>query len=86
MPQCSIKTVELSRSAANFISSLHPHLKKTMGQTTRQLAQDPFIGLQLKGKLYGLRKKRVGDYRILYHFTETTLKVVEVGDRKDIYR
>ncbi|OQW35446.1 MAG: hypothetical protein A4E19_01405 [Nitrospira sp. SG-bin1] len=86
MVQCSIKAVEFSRSAADFVASLPRALKKTIGQAIRELALNPFLGIQLKGRLYGLRKRRVGDYRILYHFTETTLKVVDVGDRKDIYR
>ncbi len=80
-----IKSVQLSPAADDFISS-HPELKKTIGQAIRRLAQNPLDGIPLRGRLRGLRKKRVGDYRIIYTFTATTLNIVDVGDRKDIYR
>lgn len=80
-----IKAVQLSPAAADFISS-HPELKKPIGQAIRKLAQNPLAGIPLQGRLRDLRKKRVGDYRVIYSFTETTLNVVNVGNRKDIYR
>lgn len=79
------KTVQLSPAAADFISS-HPELKKTIGQVIRRLAQNPLEGIPLKGVLKGLRKKRVGDHRIIYSFTTDTLSVVNIRHRKDVYR
>ena len=81
----TIKSVQLAPAAADFIAS-HPELRKIIGQAIRRLAQDPLSGIPLQGRLKALRKKRIGNYRIIYSFTATTLNVVDVGDRKDIYR
>lgn len=51
---------------------------------------DHFIELRptaLTGDLSGLFKLRVGDYRVLYSFSETTetITVHRIGHRKEIY-
>lgn len=45
-------------------------------------------GLLLKGDLSGLRRVRVGSYRVVYEVFETqlTILVVRLGHRRDIYR
>lgn len=40
----------------------------------------------LKGKAAGLHKLKVGDYRVILQVVEATLVVLDVGDRKDVYR
>lgn len=46
------------------------------------------LGGELKGNLQGLRKYRVGDYRIICAIREdiVTVLVLSVGHRKDIYK
>jgi mRNA interferase RelE/StbE len=42
---------------------------------------------QLKGKFAGLRKFRVGDYRIIFSIIETeTVLILRIAHRKEIYR
>ncbi|KAA3663205.1 MAG: type II toxin-antitoxin system RelE/ParE family toxin [Calditrichaeota bacterium] len=42
---------------------------------------------QLKGKFTGLRKYRVGDYRIIYSIIEPeTVLILRIAHRKDAYR
>lgn len=45
-------------------------------------------GSPLKGGLKGIRRLRVGDYRVLYEVQETALVVlvVRVAHRRDAYR
>ncbi len=50
-----------------------------------QLAETPRIGMALKGDLRGLRRFRVGDYRILYEVRDEEL-VVRVAPRREVYR
>ena len=41
----------------------------------------------LKGKFAGLRKFRVGDYRIIFSIIETeTVLILRVAHRKEVYR
>ena len=49
-----------------------------------QLATDYAV---LKGKFVGLRKFRVGDYRIVFSIIETeTILVLRIAHRKEVYR
>jgi mRNA interferase RelE/StbE len=46
------------------------------------------IGAPLKGKLAGLWKYRVGDYRLVCHIEDSllTIVMVSIGHRKFIYK
>ena len=48
----------------------------------------PYKGTQLKGDLTGLRRIRIGQYRIIYEIQkdELIILVVRIGHRKEIYR
>jgi len=53
-----------------------------------RLADTPYLGTSLKGDLRGLRRLRVGDYRVLYEIRDNELIVliVRVARRGDAYR
>ena len=53
-----------------------------------RLSDSPFVGNALKGDLRGLRRIRVGDYRVLYELLDETLVVlvVRVAHRREVYR
>jgi mRNA interferase RelE/StbE len=40
----------------------------------------------LKGKFAGLRKYRVGDYRVIYAIVGRDALVLRIGHRRDVYR
>ena len=40
----------------------------------------------LKGKFAGLRKYRVGDYRVIYAILEDDVIILRIGHRRDIYK
>ena len=52
------------------------------------LAENPYIGSALKGQLRGLRRVRVGDYRVVYEIQDEQLIVLVIGvaHRRDVYR
>jgi len=41
---------------------------------------------ELTGKFAGLRKYRVGDYRIVYTIADDTVLILRVRHRRDVYR
>jgi mRNA interferase RelE/StbE len=53
-----------------------------------RLATEPTAGGVLKGEFRGLRRLRVGRYRIGYEADEgeLTILVIRIGHRKDVYR
>jgi len=53
-----------------------------------RLAETPHLGVALKGGLRGLRRLRVGDYRILYEVRDDKLivLVIRVAHRRDADR
>ena len=40
----------------------------------------------LTGKFAGLRKYRIGDYRVIYTILDDTLLILRIAHRKDDYR
>jgi len=40
----------------------------------------------LKGEFAGLRKLRVGDYRVIFAILEQEVLILRVGHRRDIYK
>jgi mRNA interferase RelE/StbE len=52
------------------------------------LPLNPLAGKSLKGDLYGLRRIRVGDYRVVYEVIEqqVLILVIRLAHRKAVYR
>jgi len=40
----------------------------------------------LKGKFAGLRKYRIGEYRVIYAIIASDVQVLRIGHRRDIYK
>ena len=40
----------------------------------------------LKGRFAGLRKYRIGDYRVVFAIVDSEVQVLRIGHRRDIYR
>jgi mRNA interferase RelE/StbE len=53
-----------------------------------RLCETPTAGSALKGEFEGLRRLRVGRYRVVYEWQQQQLVVlvVRIGHRKDVYR
>ena len=41
---------------------------------------------ELKGKFSGLRKVRIGDYRVIFSIINDTVLIMRIGHRKEVYR
>jgi mRNA interferase RelE/StbE len=61
-------------------------LTKILDQIEATLPNKAASYAQLKGEFKGLRKLRVGDYRVIYAIKEKDVIVLKIGHRKDVYR
>ena len=43
-------------------------------------------GYFLRGSLRGYRKLRVGDWRIIYRIVAKEIRIIAIGNRKDVYK
>jgi mRNA interferase RelE/StbE len=61
---------------------------KILKSIHQKLAADPSIGIPLKGFGRELWRYRIGDYRVIYTFSDQELwiLVVHVAHRKEVYR
>lgn len=60
--------------------------KRILERIENHLPQSALLEEQLKGELKGLRRMRVGDYRVIFAIEQETVIVLQVMNRKDIYR
>ena len=77
-----------------YKKSVHRDLKKLpkaeinriLDQIEQELIKKPESYPVLKGKFAGLRKYRIGDYRVIYALVGTDVIVLRIGNRKDVYK
>ncbi len=81
-------SLKIKKSAFKEIQRITKTERTRIIQAIDQLALNPHIGRQLKGELTGLRRIRVGHYRVIYEInnTEVTVLVLRVAHRKQIYQ
>ena len=81
-------STRIRRSAAREIERVPRSDRERLVEAIDRLAASPYAGNALKGGLRGLRRLRVGTYRVLYEVEEDALVVlvVRVAHRRDAYR
>lgn len=80
--------VQIKRSAAKALRLTERQDRERLVRAIDRLADEPHAGGVLKGEFAGLRRIRVGVYRIIYevHEGELTILVVRVAHRRQAYR
>lgn len=77
-----------------YKKSVHRDLKKfskaevsrILDQIEEELTKQPESYPVLKGQFSGLRKYRIGDYRVIYALVGTDILVLRIGNRRDVYK
>jgi mRNA interferase RelE/StbE len=77
-----------------YKKSVHRDLKKLSGTDAKrildsidsELAKKPEANPALKGQFAGLRKFRIGDFRVIYAIIGTDILILRIGNRKDVYK
>ena len=83
--------IELTKQAERAFSALmraQPAMGERVARAIDRIAADPDLGRELRGELKGLKKYRVGPYRVIYELHRSVLLVIviDIGHRKDVYR
>ena len=81
-------SLRIKRSAAKALSALAKADRLRVVEAIDMLCDTPAAGSALKGEFEGLRRLRVGHYRVVYEWQRSDLVslVVRIGHRRDVYR
>lgn len=81
-------SVRIKDSAAKELARLPRDARERLIDAIDGLGDGPLAGSVLKGGLRGLRRLRVGDYRIVYEVLDDALVVlvIRVAHRREAYR
>lgn len=81
-------SVRIKRSAVKSLGRIPKHDRVRIVDAIDGLAEHPHTGTALKGGLRGLRRIRVGGYRVVYEVQDDALVVlvVRVAPRGTVYR
>jgi len=81
-------SLRIKGSAVKALRRLRKADRLRLIEAIDRLSTEPAAGGVLKGEFRGLRRLRVGSYRIIYEVDEgeLTVLVIRVGHRKDVYR
>jgi mRNA interferase RelE/StbE len=60
--------------------------KKILDRIEKELSRKPEANPTLKGQFAGLRKYRIGDYRVIYALLEDDVLILRIGHRREVYR
>jgi len=77
-----------------YKKSVHRDLKKLpkaeigriLDRIEEELIKKPESYPALKGQFTGLRKFRVGDFRVIYAFLGTDIVILRIANRHDVYK
>ncbi|HQL89206.1 MAG TPA: type II toxin-antitoxin system RelE/ParE family toxin [Syntrophales bacterium] len=60
--------------------------RRVLDQIEEELSRKADACPVLKGRFAGLRKFRIGDYRVIYAILGDDVIVLRIGHRKDVYK
>ena len=60
--------------------------KRILDLIETALIENPESNPTLKGQFAGLRKYRIGDYRVIYALLGLDILILRIGNRKDVYK
>ena len=77
--------IEMPRMLRDLIRHLPPELKAKVKAALGTIADDPDCAMWLSEELAGLRSYRVARSRVIYRIAGSTVQIVALGPRVDIY-
>jgi mRNA interferase RelE/StbE len=63
-----------------------PYRRQIKQAIEERLSVDPVkFGKPLRYSLFGLRRLRVGEWRIIYRINGNEIEIIKIGNRRDVY-
>jgi mRNA interferase RelE/StbE len=81
--------IEFTKEAVRDLDALERSQPKYFNRVLskiQSLVDDPLSGKQLVGPLNGKWSLRVGDYRIIYEIVTTTIYILTINHRREVYK
>jgi mRNA interferase RelE/StbE len=80
--------VSIKQSALKSLKNIAHEDRLRIIEAIDQLKTNPAAGGVLKGEYSGLRRIRIGSYRVVYeiHDEQLTILVIRIGHRREVYR
>jgi mRNA interferase RelE/StbE len=63
-----------------------PEAKRILDLIETELIKKPESNPILKGQYAGLRKYRIGDFRVIYALLGLDILILRIGNRKNVYK
>ena len=81
-------SIHIKQSALKSLKSIAREDRLRIIEAIDQLKTNPAAGGVLKGEYSGLRRIRIGSYRIVYevHDEQLTILVIRIGHRREVYK
>jgi len=81
-------SIKIKDSAAKSLRRIAKADRLRLVDAIDRLKAEPLAGGALKGEFSGLRRLRVGHYRVIYEVVHEhlTVLVVRIGHRREVYR
>ena len=81
-------SLSIKQSAARALAKIGGEDRQRIINAIDQLKTNPVAGSVLKGEFSGLRRIRVGNYRVVYEVQDEKLVilVIRIGHRREVYR
>jgi len=77
----------LTHRAIKDLERFDPGTRRRLGQKLQEYAVDPIPNARkLVDPTIGTYRFRIGDYRVIFDLVGTTIVVLRIGHRKEIYR
>ena len=80
-------SIQYKRSVEKDLSRLDKReARRVLDKIEKELSTHPDRYPTLKGEFEGLRKMRMGDYRVIYAILGNDILILRIGNRREVYR
>ena len=82
-----VYNIAFKKSVAKDLKKMdRPEADRILKEITSNLVQQADDLPELKGQFAGLKKYRVGNYRIIFTIINNSILILRIQHRKDVYR